>query len=121
MEDFVQSKVRDDFLGGLVSGVLAIPLAMGYGMFAYTALGDSYFAHGALAGLYAAIGVGVVCVVLGDRTTTVYAPRITTTFLLGAAWVTDPIHAASRYGWPSKCGSGAPVSRAVESCVRFRS
>jgi sulfate permease, SulP family len=28
--------------------------------------------------------VGVVCVVLGDRGTTVYAPRVTTTFLLGA-------------------------------------
>jgi sulfate permease, SulP family len=75
---------RDDLVGGLVSSVIAIPLAMGYGMFAFTALGDSYFAHGALAGLYAAIAVGVVCVVLGDRTTTVYAPRITTTFLLGA-------------------------------------
>jgi sulfate permease, SulP family len=75
---------RDDLLGGLVSSVIAIPLAMGFGMFAFTALGDSYFAHGALAGLYAAIAVGVVCVVLGDRTTTVYAPRITTTFLLGA-------------------------------------
>ena len=84
MADFVPSKVRDDLLGGLVSGILAIPLAMGFGMFAFTALGDSYFAHGALAGLYAAIAVGVVCVVLGDRTTTVYAPRITTTFLLGA-------------------------------------
>jgi sulfate permease, SulP family len=57
---------------------------MGYGMFAFTALGDNYFAHGALAGLYAAITAGVVCVVLGDRTTTVYAPRVTTTFLLGA-------------------------------------
>jgi MFS superfamily sulfate permease-like transporter len=57
---------------------------MGYGMFAFTALGDSYFAHGALAGLYAAIAVGVVCVALGDRTTTIYAPRVTTTFLLGA-------------------------------------
>jgi len=57
---------------------------MGYGMFAFTALGDSYFAHGALAGLYAAIAAGVVCVGLGDRTTTVYAPRVTTTFLLGA-------------------------------------
>jgi SulP family sulfate permease len=75
---------RDDLLGGLVSSVIAIPLAMGFGMFAFTALGDSYFAHGALAGLYAAIAVGVVCVVLGDRTTTIYAPRITTTFLLGA-------------------------------------
>jgi MFS superfamily sulfate permease-like transporter len=57
---------------------------MGYGMFAFTVLGDSYFAHGALAGLYAAIVAGVVCIVLGDRTTTVYAPRVTTTFLLGA-------------------------------------
>ncbi len=57
---------------------------MGYGMFAFGALGDSYFAYGALAGLYAAIVVGIVCVVLGDRTTTLYAPRVTTTFFLGA-------------------------------------
>ena len=84
MEQVRQSSLRDDLLGGLVSVSLAIPLAMGYGMFAFTALGDSYFAHGALAGLYAAITAGVVCVVLGDRTTTVYAPRVTTTFLLGA-------------------------------------
>jgi SulP family sulfate permease len=84
MGEFRQSRLRDDLFGGLVSVSLAIPLAMGYGMFAFTALGDSYFAHGALAGLYAAITVGVVCVGLGDRTTTVYAPRVTTTFLLGA-------------------------------------
>ena len=84
MGEFRQSRLRDDLFGGLVSVSLAIPLAMGYGMFAFTALGDSYFAHGALAGLYAAIAAGVVCVVLGDRTTTVYAPRVTTTFMLGA-------------------------------------
>jgi Sulfate permease family len=84
MEEFRLSNVRDDLLGGLVSVALAIPLAMGYGMFAFTTLGDSYFAHGALAGLYAAAAVGIVCVVLGDRSTTVYAPRVTTTFLLGA-------------------------------------
>src|SRR5215218_3251624 len=83
MEKFQQSALRNDLLGGLVSGSLAIPLAVGYGMFAFTALGDSYFTHGALAGLYAAGTVGIVCVVLGDRTTTVYAPRVTTTFLLG--------------------------------------
>jgi MFS superfamily sulfate permease-like transporter len=57
---------------------------MGYGMFAFAALGDSYFSHGALAGLYAAVVVGIVCVALGDRSTMVYAPRVTTTFLLGA-------------------------------------
>jgi hypothetical protein len=61
------SSRRDDLLGGLISAALSIPLAMGYGMFAFTALGDSYFAYGALAGLYAAIVVGIVCVVLGFR------------------------------------------------------
>jgi MFS superfamily sulfate permease-like transporter len=83
MAESRKSTLRHDLFGGLVSASLAIPLVMGYGMFAFTALGDSYFAYGALAGLYAAIAVGVVCVVLGDRTTTVYAPRVTTTFLLG--------------------------------------
>jgi SulP family sulfate permease len=84
MGKFLQLRPADDLLGRLVSAALAVPLAMGYGMFAFTALGDSYFAYGALAGLYAAVAVGVICVLLGDRTTTVYAPRVTTTFLLGA-------------------------------------
>ena len=57
---------------------------MGYGMFAFGALGDSYFAFGALAGLYAAVLAGIACVALGDRTTMIYAPRVTTTFFLGA-------------------------------------
>ena len=42
---------RDDFIGGLVSAAVAIPLAMGYGMFALASLGENYFADGALAGL----------------------------------------------------------------------
>jgi len=56
---------------------------MGYGMFALVALGENYFASGALAGLYTAVIVAIVCVLLGDRSTTVYAPRITSTFFLG--------------------------------------
>jgi MFS superfamily sulfate permease-like transporter/CRP-like cAMP-binding protein len=75
---------RNDLSGGLVSAAVAMPLAAGYGMFAFAPLGNEYFAYGALAGLYTAIVAGVVCVTLGDRTTTVYAPRITTTFFLGA-------------------------------------
>ena len=78
------SRLRDDLSGGLVSAAVAVPLAMGYGMFAFGALGDSYFSHGALAGLYAAVVAGIVCVALGDRSTMVYAPRVTTTFFLGA-------------------------------------
>ena len=78
------STLRHDLSGGLASAAVAIPLAMGYGMFAFSALGDSYFAFGALAGLYAAAAAGIVCVALGDRTRMIYAPRVTTTFFLGA-------------------------------------
>jgi MFS superfamily sulfate permease-like transporter len=59
------SSVRNDVVGGLVSAAVAIPLAMGYGMFALVSLGDRYFADGALAGLYTAFLVAIVSVVLG--------------------------------------------------------
>ncbi len=56
---------------------------MGYGMFAFSSLGENYFADSALAGLAAASVVPIVCVLLGDKTTTVYAPRVTSTFFIG--------------------------------------
>jgi len=74
---------RSDILAGLVSSTVAIPLAMAFGMFAFVTLGDEYFAYGAMAGLVSAVIAGFVCVLLGDRSTRVYAPRITTTFFLG--------------------------------------
>ena len=77
------STLRADLLGGLVSSALAIPLAIGFGMFAFVPLGDEYFAYGAMAGLVSALIAGFVCVLLGERSTLVYAPRITTTFFLG--------------------------------------
>ena len=73
----------NDVFGGLVSAAVAIPLAMGYGMFAFAPLGENYFADGALAGIATAFVVAIACVLLGDKTTTVYAPRITSTFFLG--------------------------------------
>ena len=78
------SNIRNDIVGGLVSAAVAIPLAMGFGMFALVSLGDKYLANGALAGLCTAFFVGSVSVLLGDNTTTVYAPRINSTFFLGA-------------------------------------
>ncbi len=76
--------LRNDITGGVMSAVVAIPLAIGYGMFAFVPLGDAYFAYGVLAGLYAAFIVAIVSVTLGDKSTTVYAPRVVTTFFLGA-------------------------------------
>jgi len=77
------SQARYDIFGGLISAAIAIPLAMGYGMFAFSSLGENYFADGALAGLAAAFVVPIVCILLGDKTTTVYAPRVTSTFFIG--------------------------------------
>ena len=74
---------RADVFAGLVSSTIAIPLAMAFGMFAFVTLGDEYFAYGAVAGLVSAVVAGVVSVLLGDRSTRLYAPRITTTFFLG--------------------------------------
>src|ERR1700740_3652184 len=72
-----------EITAGLVSSAVAIPLAMVFGMFAFVSLGDEYFAYGAMAGLVSAVIAGFVCVLLGDRSVSIYAPRITTTFFLG--------------------------------------
>ena len=83
MPDAAPGSIRDDLVGGLVSAGVAIPLAMGFGMFAFVSLGDADFANGALAGLMTALIVGVASVMLGDKSANVYAPRVTTTFFLG--------------------------------------
>src|SRR6478609_1294438 len=80
---FSIATARIDVIAGLVSSTLAIPLAMAFGMFAFVSLGDEYFAYGAMAGLVSTGIAGLVCVLIGDRSTRIYAPRITTTFFLG--------------------------------------
>jgi SulP family sulfate permease len=75
--------LRNDAVGGLVSAGVAIPLAMGYGMFAFVVLGNRYVPDGALAGLVTAVVLGIACVALGDKSSNVYAPRVTTTFFIG--------------------------------------
>ncbi|HEY7942909.1 MAG: SulP family inorganic anion transporter [Burkholderiales bacterium] len=83
MAEAQDRSIRGDVIGGLASASIAIPLAMGYGMFAFVSLGDEYFANGALAGLMTGLIVGVASVMLGDKSPNVYAPRVTTTFFLG--------------------------------------
>src|SRR3954467_2900178 len=77
------ASVKSEITAGLVSSAVAIPLSMAYGMFAFVLLGDEYFAYGAMAGLVSTVIAGLVCVLIGDRSTRIYAPRITTTFFLG--------------------------------------
>ena len=102
------SRIRNDLLGGLVSAALAIPLAMGYGMFAFASLGESYFAAGAQAGIATAFVVALICVLFGDKTTTVYAPRVTSTFFLGLF-----IYGLAHSGMPVIAAGGIPVILAI--------
>lgn len=69
--------------GGAVSAAVAAPLAIGFGMFAFVGLGDEFFGHGVIAGLYAALVAGLVAVLLGDRSGALFAPRVVTTFFIG--------------------------------------
>ena len=98
----------NEVLGGLVSAAVAIPLAMGYGMFAFAPLGEDYFEDGALAGIASAFVVAIACVALGDKTTTVYAPRITSTFFLGLL-----IFGLAHSDEPAIRAGGAPLVLAI--------
>ena len=98
----------NEVLGGLVSAAVAIPLAMGYGMFAFAPLGEDYFEDGARAGIASAVVVAIACVALGDKTTTVYAPRITSTFFLGLL-----IFGLAHSDEPAIRAGGAPLVLAI--------
>jgi SulP family sulfate permease len=112
MEMANSAAVRSDILGGLVSAAVAIPLAMGYGMFAFASFGENYFADGALAGLATALVVAIVCVVLGDRTTTVYAPRVNSTFFIGLL-IYGLVHSDA----PAIAAGGVPLILAIAFAV----
>ena len=103
-----RSLPANEVLGGLVSAAIAIPLAMGYGMFAFAPLGEDYFADGALAGIASAVVVAIACVAFGDKTTTVYAPRITSTFFLGLL-----IFGLAHSDEPEIRAGGAPLVLAI--------
>jgi MFS superfamily sulfate permease-like transporter len=102
------SSPANDVFGGLASAVVAIPLAMGYGMFAFAPLGENYFEDGALAGIATALVVAIACVLLGDRTTTVYAPRITSTFFLSLL-----IYGLAHSSEPAVSTGGPPLILAI--------
>src|SRR5271155_5666472 len=97
-----------DVFGGVVSAAVAVPLAMGYGMFAFAPLGENYFEDGALAGIATAFVVAIACVTHADNTTTVYAPRITSTFSLGLL-----IFGLAHSSEPAIAAGGPPLVLAI--------
>ena len=95
------ASLRGDLAGGFAAAVLTIPVSMGYGVLAVSALGDSYISIGVLAGLYAAICGCVVAVLVGAKTTMIYSPRSIIRFLSAlsfctASWVQRRRHCTAR-------------------------
>ncbi len=59
------SNIRNDILGGITTSVVALPLAIAFGVAALAPLGPEYVAQGALAGLYATIIAGALAGLFG--------------------------------------------------------
>lgn len=78
-------RVRGNALGGITAAVLSVPTCVGFGILALAPLGAEFIQHGVLAGLYAAVGGGIVSALMGGRNNTIiYSPRGIVTFLISA-------------------------------------
>jgi MFS superfamily sulfate permease-like transporter len=71
------SWLRHEFAGGAASAALALPLCIGFGLYAFSPLGPSYARYGVLAGLYSALLPPLIAYALGARSISVFGPRNT--------------------------------------------
>jgi MFS superfamily sulfate permease-like transporter len=78
------SHLRGDLVGGFAAAVLTIPISMGYGLLAFSSLGEALMPQAILAGLYAPVCGCLVALLLGARTTMIYSPRSVVTFLISS-------------------------------------
>jgi len=78
----VYSKPRAELAGGAASALLTLPLSIGFGLFALSPLGEAYAGYGVLAGLYSAIIVALIAVLLRANTCVVFAPRSMQAYLI---------------------------------------
>src|SRR5437899_12926948 len=67
--------LRGDLTGGLVAAVVSIPMSIGFGLLAFAPFGEQFHSIGIRAVLYGAIFLGLVALLLGARTVTLFAPR----------------------------------------------
>jgi len=78
----ISTSFRGDLKGGAASALLTIPPAIGFGLFAFAPLGERFTQFAILAGLYSAIIVPSVGVILRSNSPVVLAPRSMTSFLI---------------------------------------
>jgi len=59
------SNIKGDLMGGITTSVIALPLAIAFGVVAFAPLGEEYIAQGALTGLYGVIVAGILTSIFG--------------------------------------------------------
>ena len=88
-------RLRGNVMGGITAAVLSVPTCVGFGILALAPLGAEFIQHGVLAGLYAAVGGGIVSALMGGRDNTmIYSPRGIVTFLISALVAQNLVGAA---------------------------
>jgi len=79
-----KSHLRGDLTGGLIAAVVSIPMSIGFGLLAFAPFGEQFLSIGIRTGLYGAIFLGLVALMLGARTVTIFAPRSLIAFMIGS-------------------------------------
>lgn len=69
---------------GLSAALVSVPVAIGYGLFAFAPLGPQYYSYGVVAGLYSAIVMNTVALLMGARAPLLYGPRNVVAFMINA-------------------------------------
>lgn len=78
----VADKLRAELAGGVASAILTLPLAIGFGLFALSPLGERYAGYGVLAGIYSSVIVALIAVLLRANSPVVFAPRSMQAYLI---------------------------------------
>src|ERR1035437_8498984 len=78
----VSIKPRAELAGGVAAALLTLPFRIGFGPFALSPLGERFAGYGVLAGLYSAIIVALVAVLLRANSSVVFAPRSMQAYLI---------------------------------------
>ena len=74
MTNRITNNLAGDFWGGMAAMLVALPAAIAFGVTIFAALGGSYAAYGALAGILGATALGLVASLLGGTNRLITAP-----------------------------------------------
>ena len=123
------SNIKGDITGGITTSVIALPLAIAFGVVAFAPLGDEYIAQGALTGLYGVIVAGILTSLFGGTPGQIAVPTAPMSVMVTSIIATllkDPEIAALGdnqvtiilvLAWATLASVGAPSSVALATAV----